>query len=672
MTRPTCYSGPAGSGKTTGLVEYYKKLVNREVKSSRILVLVMNRTQINKWRSELQFEKNGPIYIMTFFGWVQKELTRFWPLVDAKLSNGRQSSAPLFMTIETCHYLVELLMEKAAPGLEEVVSPPHRLAAQVMDNIDKSAVNGVPILEAARHLQGAFPGDEVRERNFSIIHKIISQFYHICLENRVFNYGMAVELYLYYLLEDHFYQDYVSGEFDYFLVDNLEETRPAAQYFIRWFMDKTKETLMAFTEDGGHARFFGADPDGARELMSLCRTYKIKESFTCTSNMLEWSGVLAENITGSLHSSISPGHSINTINAELRSEMISDTAREISRLVNEGISPYRIAVIAPHIDKVLEYALEMELRGENIGIVNFTRSKRLIDEPYAVVLITLAILAHPEWGLRLRKSDLHESMCHLLQLDPVRSSLLVSNCVSLKKPELLPLDDITRRRCGYYAGESYDKLIDWLNNYCQKDSLPVDAFLQKAFADLIVPLIPGTEQVNACRQILKSASRFCEFSKVAGDAILKLDNSETPLQIGKMFIDMVLKGTISAERLEGNEIPEDAVILATPYAFLLSQRDADYQFWLDVYSSGWFPGDAKELSNPHVFSRQWNGGTWSDGQDVLLKKYNCACTVRALARKIKKGLVLAASNYNTRGFEQEGPLLEHILNVSGGDRIGDQ
>lgn len=665
MPKPLCYSGPTGSGKTTRLMEYYKKLIASRIPSNRILVLVMNRTQINRWKREIQPEKCGPLLVVSFFGWVQRELTRFWPLVCTKIPPGRQAAAPLFMTVETSHYLLELLLEKVLPSLKEIVSPPHRLAAQVMDNIDKAAVNGIPIHEAAKRLQDAFPGDDTRRENFPVVQELIDKFYSMCLETRVFNYGIAVELYSNYLLTDPHYQDQISSEIDYLIVDNLEETRPAAQEFIRWLIQRTKEAVLAYTDDGGHARFFGADPEGARDLLSLCRVHHLEKSYTCSDTMLKWSDSLAKDITREPHDNILPDHTLATINAELRSDMIADTAREIVKLVYEGTPPHRIAVIAPHVDKVLEYALEMELRKDNINVNNLTRSKRLIDEPYAVVLTTLAILAHPEWELRLRKGDLHETICHLLQLDPVRSSLLINNCAFPEPPWLKPMDAVTRRRCGYLAGEKYDKLLGWLENYRAQDPLPVDAFLQKAFADLVAPLLPKPEQLNACRQILKSAVRFCEVARTIDSHLTKYTGTRP--QPGKMFIDMVLKGTIASEKLEEEKISENAVILSTPYAFLLTQTDVDYQFWLDASSPVWFPGDAKELSNPHVFSKHWSGGTWSDDRDVLLRKQNCARTVRALARKIKKGIVLAISTYNTRGFEQEGPLPEHVARVFGGN-----
>ena len=75
----TLILGPVGSGKTTLLKQRYLDYINAGWDSSYILVLVMN-DPIPYLCSEVD-KSAGGIVRTSFFGFIQQQLRRYWPLI---------------------------------------------------------------------------------------------------------------------------------------------------------------------------------------------------------------------------------------------------------------------------------------------------------------------------------------------------------------------------------------------------------------------------------------------------------------------------------------------------------------------------------------------------------------------------------------------------------------
>ncbi len=68
-------------------------------------------------------------------------------------------------------------------------------------------------------------------------------------------------------------------------------------------------------------------------------------------------------------------------------------------------------------------------------------------------------------------------------------------------------------------------------------------------------------------------------------------------------------GVIAAQYLEGWQTQAgEAVLIAPAFTFLMMNRPATVQFWLDAGSSGWWERLSQPLTQPYVLSRSWMGG----------------------------------------------------------------
>ena len=130
------------------------------------------------------------------------------------------------------------------------------------------------------------------------------------------------------------------------------------------------------------------------------------------------------------------------------------------------------------------------------------QNRRLIDEPYVRAMMTLALLAHPQWQLDWGVPDLAQSLQLLLKLDPVRAWLLsrqVRGC------ELAPLELWQRERVGFRAAQGYDLLRQWLDDYRQGPEAPL-IYSARVFGEPFPASCPDDPVV--CRQLLASARKF--------------------------------------------------------------------------------------------------------------------------------------------------------------------
>ena len=77
--------GGTGSGKSNKILEIYRELIEeKKVSSEQILVLVMNRNQSLDWRKKTILNTSSRIYRTSFFGFVQEEITNFYPILLKK------------------------------------------------------------------------------------------------------------------------------------------------------------------------------------------------------------------------------------------------------------------------------------------------------------------------------------------------------------------------------------------------------------------------------------------------------------------------------------------------------------------------------------------------------------------------------------------------------------
>ena len=653
------YVGLPQSGKTTRLIDEYRKLVEGGARTDHILVLVMNLPQGRKWRKALDLPVTGPIQVLTFWGFVQRELLRFWRLVLPRLGDGEAVIQPVFLNAESAHYLMTVLVDEArdAGRFTDLVATSSRIALQVLNNLNQAAIHGLDMDDATGRLLAAAGGDSRKMSAIRDALEVANSFRQQCLQTRCLDYSLSVAAYCRYLLPDHGYRSALQNTYRYLLVDNLEEAVPAQLDLIAALLGSVDSACLAFDPSGGHTRGFGADPEQAADrILPLCAVERLDTLYGCSEPAGRLAAALYDNIRCGIGRTAPAGASTGVIedrviSPDFRAEMISDLGKRIIDLLEQGLPPGRIAVIAPAIDRVLEYTLTRQLGAAGHRLQNLTRRRLLSDEPYTQLMVNIASLARPGAGWPSNISSLAHCFRTVLGLDPVRSALLASHCFRDGAPSLPDLDASgLRRRLGFSAGDRYDRFKELVARLQQVDE--TENLFQRIFSEALAPFVTGPEDIVTSRQVIDTAIKFAR----AHRNMPKLQ--ERSLVFG--FLQLITQGTVAAEVFHNQEPEPGAVILTTPLGLFRSGLSFDHQFWVDCSDASWFMKDYRELSNPEVMRQDWDG-VWNDEAEQAIIRLGAALRVRGLLYRCRGKVTIVQSDYNGLGYEQQGSLPEIIL-----------
>ncbi|PUU92541.1 MAG: hypothetical protein CI948_613 [Halanaerobium sp.] len=73
------YSGSTGSGKSFKLKKEYQKLASK-IGSEEILLFLNSARSVSQFREEINLEMVGNLNIYTYFGFVNQQLNKNWPM----------------------------------------------------------------------------------------------------------------------------------------------------------------------------------------------------------------------------------------------------------------------------------------------------------------------------------------------------------------------------------------------------------------------------------------------------------------------------------------------------------------------------------------------------------------------------------------------------------------
>jgi superfamily I DNA/RNA helicase len=433
--------------------------------------------------------------------------------------------------------------------------------------------------------------------------------------------------------------------------------------------------LLIYDHDGGYRRFLGADPDSAYTLKPLCPVrVETDQSFVISKDM----AILGNHLYKALNRSGDQKRKLSPLNLEadileyafsyFYPEMLDWVADQVAGLVNEeGVPPGEIVILSPFINDALRFGLEERLGRRAVPVRTHRPSRSLREEAITRCLLTIAALAHPQWGVR---PSLYEFAYMLVQiiagLDLVRAQLLAQTVFRSRADQLsLSSYDLIKpemqERITYRVGELYEGFRRWLEEYASSDEEELDYFFSRLFGELLSQ--PGyTFHVNyyageITANLIESIRKF----RWIADRVL----TEKGVPAGKEYLQMVQDGVISALYIRSWQIKaDDAVLIAPAYTFLMRNTPVDYQFWLDIGSRGWFERLYQPLTHPYVLSRSWRiDRTWTDTDEIETGEEALYRLALGLIRRCRKKIYLGLSELSEQGYENRGPLLRAIDRV---------
>jgi hypothetical protein len=348
--------------------------------------------------------------------------------------------------------------------------------------------------------------------------------------------------------------------------------------------------------------------------------------------------------------------------------MLDWACQTVARLVrDEQVPPGQIAVLAPYLSGALRFSLAERL--DRLGITSYAHrpSRPLREEPAARCLLTLAVLAHPAWGMLPVRIDLAHALVTAIDgLDLVRAQLLTEIVYRTGEGQagLSSFERINPRmqeRITRSIGSRYEALRLWLADRLAGPQQPLEDFLEDLVEELLSRPGYGFHQdidaQKAAGQLIESAQNFRFGLQSAG-----LEQDEPA---DAEYLRAIQGGLAPAQYLAGWQIqPEEAVLLSPAYTFVLANRVVDHQVWLDVGGPGWSERPYQPLSHPYVLRRGWPAGeTWEDAQELAANRLALARLATGLVRRCRQKIWCGISELDEQGYAQQGPLLAALRQI---------
>jgi len=709
--------GPAGTGKTTVGVARLLHLLESGVRGRSILIFTPQRTLGVPYYEAAHRSSvygGGGTTLLTLGGLAQRMVDLFWPLIVEEAGFGHPEQPPTFLTLETAQYymarVVRPLLDEGA--FESVTIDRNRLYSQIIDNLNKAAVVGFPYTEIGDRLKGAWGGEQSRQRIYEQAQVCASRFRRYCLDHNLLDFSLQLEVFLKHLWSRPICRDHLLERYRHLIVDNVEEDVPVAHDLLRAWIPSTETALVIYDQAAGYRRFLGADPESAYALREVCdEIVSFDQSFV----MLPEMEALGEALTRSVnHLPLSPTNlgDVRRVLAyeshRYHPEMLDWVTDEIARLVNErNVRPSEIVVLAPFLSDALRFSLTNRLERQDVPVRSHRPSRALREESATHCLLTLAAIAHPAWGITPTRFDVAYALMQAIEeLDLVRAQLLAEIVYREQRgePRLGSFDRIKpqmQERLTFVLGERYERLRTWIEAYVQTSSqetlsgnasddrqaqynvsdeaeeseeheeIPLDHFLGHLFGEVLSQAGYGFhhdfDAAEVAANLIESVRKFRWATEEAGSARGQESGSIVPL--GQEYIEMVEEGVIAAQYIRSWRMePEDAVLLAPAYTFLIRNRPVDYQFWLNVGGRGWWERLYQPLTHPYVLSRHWppsdqEDKTWTDSDEVEAREEALQRLIQGLIRRCRRRIYLGFSDLGEQGFEQKGPLLQAFQRV---------
>jgi len=664
---------------------------------------------------------------VTIGGLGQRMIELYWPLVARQAGFARPEAPPVFLTLETAQYFMARVVRPMLEGgsFDSIRVDRNRLYSQILDNLNKAAVVGFDASEIGARLKAAWLGESAQLRVYDEAQEAANQFRAYCLAHNLLDFSLQYEMFHKDLWPLRPCREYLLTRYRHLIVDNVEEDTPVSHDILLEWLPHTRSALIVYDVGGGYRRFLGADPASGYRLKGLCEEqFTFDRSFVTSPDVQalgrelrralrpkprtvadvpvmgrRTSPVLAEELDFDAppraredgHQSEPSGALIHALDYEgtrYHHQMLDWVADRIAVLVHdEGVAPGEIAVVAPFVGGGLRFALENRLAAHGIAVRSHRPSRALREEPTTLCLLTWAALCHPGWRIRPAPFDVAQAlMLTIADMDLVRAQLLAD--IAYRTRDGLPaltsfaeIEPAMQERITFLLGGRYEGLRSWLAAHTvpveqtrelsarpsmtrgarARPRSEIDHFLSRLFGELLSQ--PGYgfhESFDAgelTAKVIESARKFRQVIAASGDW--------TDRPLGQEYIELVHDGVVAAQYVRSwQRQPQDAVLIAPAYTFLMSNLAVDHQFWLDVGASGWWERLNQPITHPYILSRRWEpAGQWTDLDEYFARQEAMAELVIGLVHRCRKQIHLGLSELSEGGTDQRGALLRTVQQV---------
>jgi len=715
---PRWCEGPTGSGKTVWLVDQLLDWANPERPSplapgQTVLVFAAigdNRLSLADYLSS-RIQGRIPLVTTTPSGFIQDEVTLFWPLLVPHL--GPMPQFPLQLRPENEEeFATRFWQERLRDGSMGVEGwSESQMVSRALDFFNMAASATIPAEDLPTLLPEGIPAGFAPEAVWRTVGEALVAWRDWCLNHSLLTYGVMTELYWRYLLPHPLYREKLLARYGGVWVDDLDEYPAVAAEWLRLFIDQGHPVVMTWNPQGKVRLGVRSDPDRLETLREICA---VVETLPLPEGTLAnpWADTVVEWVGNplALPMPLAPFHSLQTTS---RGALLRRVGEVIAEAVAAAqITPGEIAIVGPGLDTIARYTLAEILLGHGIPVASLNDQRPLIHSPLVRALLTLITFVYPNLGHLADADSVAEMLVVLsqrpqspdvapwfdtVQIDPVRAELLVDHCFApqLDRPQLLPVERFERwYRLGYRATQCYNHLRQWI---AQQQEQQQQRFIPGVvgFLDSAIQTFYGgghhlpADQLTALRELVETAQQYwmvdsqlrqrepqaprrwssarypspVSASSVSASPVSSAHFSPPTAQIlteksaTERFITLLRQGTVAANPYPAQPIDpaQQGVTLATVFQYRLQRMRHRWHFWLDIGSPRWLAADS--LFGFPIFLSSYAGRPWRSDDLEALHQARLDRTLHDLLGRATERVFLCHSDLAVSGQEQVGPLL---------------
>ncbi|NET30518.1 MAG: recombinase family protein [Cyanothece sp. SIO1E1] len=687
-------TGPTRSGKTTRLVNQFSIWAEMRLPqnaTAALLVFAANGDTRIELANQIAAATQGqyPINSTTPLGFIQDEITLFWPLLVQHLNLKVQF--PLRLRPENEQELATRLwrveLDQGRLQMDGVTE--YYVVRRTLDLMQLAAFGGVPTEEISILLAQGLVQPDSTPGLWDCMGELLLKWRSWCLTHGLLTYGIMSELYWRHLFPHPTYQEHLISRYQGVLADDVDEYPAIAHYWFNFFLEQGIPSAFTYNPEGGIRLGLGADPQYLEGLAAQCEL----EALTPMpeSSLGDTWGPVILNFFDDPTQPLALPPTIQVLQTVSRAQLLRQTAEAIAEAIHSGqANPQDMVVIAPGLDAIARYTLVEILTSRHISVEFLNDQRSLVNSPMIRALLTLLTLVYPGLGRLVDRDAVAEMLVVLsrvptastepahpawAKIDPVRAGLIADHCFEphLVEPRLLPVTAFPRwDRLGYSATSAYEEILQWVQTQQlqqQQRLIPNPVtFLDRAIQQFFwrgghLPY----DQLTHLRELMETAQHYWEIDT----RLRQFDHTtpHAPANTVGQFIQLLRSGTITADPYPAQSMgtAKPAVTLSTIFQYCASRRAHRWHFWLDASSARWLTGSEPLFGAP-LFWQTWSGSLWTAADALSAKEARLRRVLGDLLGRVGERLYLCHSELATNGQEQMGPLFPLVSMATVTDR----
>ena len=443
--------------KKEKILNIYENIIkNNNYKSSNILFLVPNAITKLSYIREIKLPFSEQLKITTYSHFVQSEVIKYWPIIAENCQEiKKEKISPSFISQSLSEYIIKSYIKKIREEenyFQDIVATDRSICRNILDNLSKACFNNLDIKTIGEKIYDSKKNrNDLNRYSYTQMQEVIDYYLELMLNNGIIDNSIAVYLYNNYLLNNEDYKRRLKREYNYLIVDSLENASVSESNLIIELLENAKESYIFYDKSKDYSSFKNVDITYVEE--SIIKKFFPEE--ISNLNEINLKTLYEEKKKIELNE-----------NSHLYDEMIESVGDEILQLIKEGKNLSDMVIISPINNSILDYKISNKLKQNNLQVKNTKIDNKIIDHPYANALV-VATCIFLELQHLIKEEEYINFIEILFEVNKIRAIKIFN----------------TR-----HENEDYKNLVQFIKNK-EKEELRISEFLLQFYMRLCICLV---------------------------------------------------------------------------------------------------------------------------------------------------------------------------------------